>query len=186
LSAQLAEIPDVHFLDRRAVLNSLYTEFRITTLGQTGVGCLLVLAVVGFRYRRDRPALAAFLPSVLAGLLVFVVFALLGIEANLLHVISLELVLGMGVDYGIFIVDSARQGKAFNATLLSILLCSLTTVFVFGALTLSRHPALQAIGATTSLGVLFSFLFAPLSLVVMGGLPGAGDASPAPPDSDDA
>ncbi len=186
LSADLAGIPDVHLIDRHAVLNSLYTEFRITTLEQTGVGCLLVLAVVAFRYRRVRPALAAFLPSMLAGLLVFVIFALLGIEANLLHVISLELVLGMGVDYGIFIVDSAHQGKSFDATLLSILLCSLTTIFVFGTLTLSRHPALQAIGATTSLGVLLSFLFAPLSLVVMGGLPSGVDGSAAPPDANDA
>jgi len=186
LSADLDGIPDVHVLDQRTVLNGLYTEFRITTLEQTAVGCLLVLAVVGFRYRRVRPTLAAFLPSVLAAGLVFVIFALLGIEANLLHVISLELVLGMGVDYGIFIVDSARQGKAFDATLLSILLCSLTTVFVFGTLTLSRHPALQAIGATTSLGVLLSFVFAPLSLVMTGGLPRRGETSGAPPDPKDA
>jgi predicted exporter len=57
---------------------------------------------------------------------------------------------------------------------------------VFGTLTLSRHPALQAIGATTSLGVLLSFVFAPLSLVMTGGMPRRGETSGTPPDPKDA
>ncbi len=45
--------------------------------------------------------------------------------------------------------------------MLSLLLSCLTTVFVFGALAISEHPALRAIGITTGFGVLLAFLFAP-------------------------
>ena len=41
----------------------------------------------------------------------------------------------------------------------------LTTLFVFGTLSFSSHPALQALGTTTGLGLLLSFLFAPVALL---------------------
>ena len=51
--------------------------------------------------------------------------------------------------------------------MLSILLCALTTTFTFGVMALSRHPALQAIGVTVGIGVLLSFLLAPLALLIV-------------------
>ena len=83
-------------------------------------------------------------------------------------VLGLLLVMGMGVDYGIFLVDSARDERAFSATMLSLLVSCLTTIFVFGTLGLSDQPALRAIGVTTGAGVLLSFLLAPLTFVVAG------------------
>jgi predicted exporter len=38
---------------------------------------------------------------------------------------------------------------------------------VFGVLALSSNPALSAIGWTTGLGILLSFSFAPIALVVL-------------------
>jgi predicted exporter len=79
----------------------------------------------------------------------------------------------MGVDYGIFIVDSANDRAHLEATLLSLLLSCLTTVFVFGTLAISEHAALRAIGATTGVGVLLSFVLAPVTLVLL--RPGAAE-----------
>jgi len=89
------------------------------------------------------------------------------VETNLLHVTSLVMVMGMGVDYGIFVVDGGVRRRGLEATMLSLLLSCLTTVFVFGTLAISEHPALRAIGTTTGVGILLSFLLAPVTLVLL-------------------
>jgi predicted exporter len=75
-------------------------------------------------------------------------------------------VLGIGVDYGIFSVDGARSPERLGATLSSVLVSCLTSVFVFGALALSEQPALRAIGLTTGTGILFALALVPVVLVL--------------------
>ena len=89
---------------------------------------------------------ASFLPSLLVAIFLLAGFALTGTRANLLHVMALIMVLGMGVDYGIFLVDTAGRRQEVGATMLSLLLSCLTTALVFGTLALSSQPALRAIG----------------------------------------
>jgi len=175
LRKAIAGIPGAQLFDQRSFLNDIYAGFRVTTLRQIGVGCLLVIAVLLLRYRRLRPALAAFLPSLLTASLVLSLLACFGVEANLLHAVSLVMVMGMGVDYGIFVVDSAHDPRALGATMLSLLLSCLTTVFVFGTLALSSHPALRAMGVTTSLGIALSLVLAPVTLAWLGPRARKGD-----------
>jgi predicted exporter len=163
----VAGLKGVYVIDQRAFVNEIYAQFRTTTLEQILVGSILVIVTLAARYRHWRPTLAAFLPSVLVAAILLSAFALLGVPTNLLHAISLMMVMGMGVDYGIFIVDSVRHRGSLAATMLSMLVACLTTVFVFGTLAISDHPALRAIGVTTGLGVLLSFVLAPVTLVLL-------------------
>jgi predicted exporter len=167
-------LPGVHFFDQRQFLNDVYAQFRSTTVQQIFTGNLLVIGLLLVRYRRLRPALAAFFPSVLVSLLLLGGFAAFGVETNLLHVVGLVMVLGMGVDYGVFVVDSASDPMEMGTTMLSTFLGSITTVFTFGVLALSQHPALRALGVTIGVGILLSFLLAPLSLLLLRVRPGAG------------
>jgi predicted exporter len=169
LEKALQGLAHIHVFDQKSFLNEVYRQFRVTTLEQVGVGSILVVLVLGLRYRRWRPALAALLPSLLAAGVLLALFSAFDVELNLLHVTSLTLVMGMGVDYGIFMVDSVHDRQGFDATMLSLLLCCLTTVFVFGTLAISSQPALRAIGSTTGLGILLSFVLAPVTLVVLRG-----------------
>jgi predicted exporter len=162
----IADLPDVHYFDQKAFLDELYADFRATTVEQIFVGNLLVVGLLLLRYRQLRPALAAYFPSVLVALLLLACFAATGTETNLLHAVSLVMVTGMGVDYGVFVIDTARDRRAMGTTMLSVLLCCLTTVLTFGVLAVSQHPALRAIGVTTGLGLLLSFLLAPLALLL--------------------
>src|SRR5690606_16138998 len=169
LAAALDGLPHVHVFDQRTFLNEIYREFRVTSLRQMVVGAGLVVLVLALRYRRWRPAAAALLPSLLVTAALLALFGALGVELNLLHVTSLILVTGMGVDYGIFVVESAGDRRRLEATMLSLLLSCLTTVFVLGTLALSEYPALRAIGLTTGVGILLSFALAPLALVLLRG-----------------
>lgn len=163
----VAGLEGVHWFDQRHFVNDIYQEFRTTTVRQLLFGSLLVGAILLARYRRTRPSLAALLPSVAVALTLIEAFALLGVGMNLLHVMSMIIVLGMGVDYGIFLVDTARAREPLGVTLLSLLVSCLTTVFVFGTLAISSHPVLRAIGVTTGAGILLAFLYSPLSLLVL-------------------
>ena len=167
VEAAVARVEGAQVFDQGAWIDGLFAEFRATTLRQIGVGSLLVLLVLALRYRRPAPVLAAFLPSAATALLVLSLLALGHSPANLLHAVSLLLVMGMGVDYGVFIVESEDDPARLGRTLVSLGLCAATTVFVFGALALSAHPALRAIGVTTALGVASSWLLAPLAWVVL-------------------
>jgi len=168
LAASLADLDGVYLLDQRSFVNDVYREFRQTTLRQMLVGVALVVALLALRYRTWRPVVAAVLPSLAVAVLVLAALALLGIPVTLLHVMALVMVAGLGDDYGIFLVDGARAGREAGATMLAALLSCLTTAFVFGSLALSSQPSLRAIGVTTGIGVLLSYLLAPLALVATG------------------
>ncbi len=86
-------------------------------------------------------------------------------QANLIHAMSLFMVMGMGVDYGIFLVESAGERETLGVTMLSVLISCLTTAFVFGMLAVSSQPALRAIGVTV--GIALCFLLAPINLAAM-------------------
>ena len=116
LTHALEGLEHVHVFDQRSFLNAIYREFRITTLEQMALGSALVILVLGLRYRRWRPALAALLPSLFVAGSLLALFGAFGVEINLLHVTSLILVMGMGVDYGIFVVDTAVDRPSLDAT----------------------------------------------------------------------
>lgn len=160
--------PDTYVLDQKTFVSDVYGGFRATTLRQLAVGGLLVLVLLALRYRAWRATLAAFLPSAVVALLLLGGLALSGTRTNLMHVMSLVMVMGMGVDYGVFLVDSARARGEVGATMVSLLMSCLTTAFVFGTLAISDQPALRAIGVTTGVGILLSYALAPITLAAVG------------------
>ncbi len=175
IRAFVSDLSGVHLFDQRTYLTELYAAFRTTTVKQVFVGNALVIALLLARYRRVRPALAAFAPSVLAAVVLLGGFALAGIETNLLHAVGLVIVTGMGVDYGVFLVDAVSRREGLGPTMLSVLVCGLTTVFTFGVMAVSEHPALRAIGITIGAGVMLSCLLAPVATLLVR-VDAAGDA----------
>jgi predicted exporter len=169
LRARLHDLDDVHLFDQRALLAEIYAGHRTQTLELVGIGLLAVLLIVFLRYRRVSLALAAFLPALLAAGTTVAILALAGFALNLLHVVSLLLVLSMGVDYGVFLVESRTHPQEVAATVLSLLACCISTVLAFGLLAMSSNPALRAIGLTTGLGVLASLVLAPMALILFVG-----------------
>ena len=168
LGATLADLPGVRIFDQVRFLNETYARFRIQALQAIGIGHVLIFVILFFRYRRIRPVLAALGPAVLAGAATLGVLGLLGVDANLLHVLSLLMVLSMGVDYTVFLVECGRE-RNLGPTTMSLWGAAITTMLSFGLLALSRTQALRAIGLTVGIGTALSFLLAPLTLAIMRG-----------------
>jgi predicted exporter len=165
LEALVAGIPGAIVFDQTAFLDSTYARFRVQTLQATGVGLVLILLLLFIRYRRAGPTLAAFLPAVLAAAATLGALGAAGVPTNLLHVLSLLIVLSMAVDYGVFLVECARTG-GLGPTTMSLVASASTALLTFGLLAVSRTPALRAIGLTTGIGIVLSLALAPLALVM--------------------
>jgi predicted RND superfamily exporter protein len=88
-----------------------------------------------------------------------------GLSLNLFNVLAFPLVLGVGVDYGIYVVLAVRQKDrsrhALSSIMKPVMLSGLTTIAGFGSLGWAHHPALSSLGLVCALGVaccLFSTL----------------------------
>lgn len=168
IERRLEGLDGVRLFDQSRFLQAAYGAFRQQTLEMIGVGLVLVFLLVLARYRRLGPSLAAFLPAVLAAATSLSLLVLAGYEANLMHLVALLLVLSMGVDYGVFMVESRRYEEGPAPTVMSLVVACVSTVLSFGLLAMSANPALRALGLVTGIGVLLSLLLAPTAWLLLG------------------
>ncbi|MFK7992112.1 MAG: hypothetical protein AB8I08_39200, partial [Sandaracinaceae bacterium] len=167
LEARLADVEGVRLFDNGRFLTDAYGGFRTRTLEMIAIGLAMVFLIVLARYRRLGLALAAFLPAVLAAATSLGLLVTLGYEANLMHLVALLLVLSMGVDYGVFMVESRGHAGGAAPTVVSLLIACTSTVLSFGLLAMSENPALRALGLVTGVGVLLSLLLAPTAWLLL-------------------
>ncbi|MCP4666134.1 MAG: MMPL family transporter [Deltaproteobacteria bacterium] len=137
---------------------------------------LVVLCLLGLLFRRPGKVLYALVPVATGLAFMFAVMGLFGIGFNLFNIVAAILIIGLGVDYGIFTVCKLSEGYD-HATDRAIFVSGLTTLAGFGALVLARHPALHSIGLSVSLGVCAAI---PSALLVIPALyqPNAGRNAP--------
>ena len=126
---------------------ALHREF----LRYLSVASLVILGVVGLTFRGTRERLLALVPVFTGMLFMFGVMGASGMKINLFNIIATVLIIGLCVDYGIFMVSRA-DGEADPATARAVLVSGLTTIAGFGVLALAKHPALQSLGLTVLLG----------------------------------
>ncbi|MEE3327822.1 MAG: MMPL family transporter [Myxococcota bacterium] len=162
----LIGLDGVHYVDQREIMAGVYAGYRRSTVGAVSLGSLLILIFLQIRYRNLIRGLLAFLPPALAALTTLGIFGLAGMPVSVVSAISLLVVLGMGVDYGIFAVDTAWRRDQLGPILSSLLISCLTSISVFGLLALADQPVLRSIGLTTGLGVLLAFFFTLPALVL--------------------
>jgi len=130
-----------------SISEALHREF----LRYLIVASLVILGVVGLTFRGTRDRLLALVPVFTGMIFMFGVMGALGMRINLFNIIATVLIIGLCVDYGIFMVSHAGD-EADPATSRAVLVSGLTTIAGFGVLALARHPALQSLGLTVLLG----------------------------------
>ena len=127
---------------------------------------VLATALVLFSLLRNLHDVAFVLgPLLLAGLLTCATMVLLGVPFNFANVIALPLLLGVGVDNGIHMVDRARHGGTpasanplRTSTGRAVVFSTLTTSCSFGQLALSAHPGTASMGLLLSTGMGWTLL----------------------------
>lgn len=162
LTEAVADLPGVFFVDQRSTLSRIYRDYRLDAVRMLGVGASVVFGILLLRYRRLGPAALACMPAAVGIGGTLAILGALGIDANVITTISMLMVLGMGVDYGIFAVDAAEDERMIGPSLTSLVVSCGTTLLVFGVLGLSSQPVLRNLGLSTGLGVLLAVGMAPV------------------------
>ncbi|MDB5850662.1 MAG: hypothetical protein JWP29_4414, partial [Rhodoferax sp.] len=137
----------VRWVDKVAEISSLLGRYRVAMTGLLVAGHGLVFFLLWLRYRGR--AWRAWLPTFMATVLTLALLGWLGQPLQLFNVLALLLLLGIGVDYGIFLLEHEGDGSAW----LAVVLGAGSTWLAFGLLGLSSTPALRAFGLTLLFGI---------------------------------
>lgn len=157
-AALARDIPGVQWVDKVGEISSVLRYYR-QYMGWALVGAYVaIFALLSLRYRRR--AWRALAPPLVASLLTLGLFGWLGQPLQLFHVLAALLVLGLGVDYGIFLLESPAQGRPH--AWLTVGLSASSALLSFGLLALSGSPPLHAFGLTMLCGMLLVWLLAPV------------------------
>jgi predicted exporter len=164
LAGFLSAQSGVTYIDMAAESNALVNDsldrtWRPLIGGGLALAASLVVALRDpWRVARVIGAVAAALALTLAGL------SAAGQKLTVMHLISLQFVAGVGLDYALFFARPRLDEDERARTLRTLITCASMALLTFGLLAFCRTPLLHAIGLTVSLGVgaslFFSFLLA--------------------------
>ena len=126
---------------------------------------LLVLVSLGLAFRRALEVLLGLAVLLLSALCLLAIMVLAGWSWNLLNLMALPLMLGTGVDYGIFMQLALRRHGG-DARLVrrsigrALLLCGGTAVVGFGSLAWSSNAGMASLGRVCAVGIGANMLIA--------------------------
>lgn len=152
LERDLKGLPGVHLVSQNrfgAVMGRAIIHDFTRYLGITAFLVLLLVAVV---FKNPRRIALVLVPVITGVVCMMGIMGMLGLEFNIFNIAATILIIGLCVDYGIFMVSRLTDGEDRTASL-SVLVSGLTTLAGLGALALARHPSMQSIGVTVLLGI---------------------------------
>lgn len=152
LASDLKGLPGVRLVSQsafgdnvsRAIIKD-FTRYMVVT-------SLLVLVLVIALFRKPSRILLVLVPVITGLICMLGCMGLFGIEFNIFNIAATILVIGLCVDYGIFMVCRLTEGSN-HAAGRAVLVSGLTTLAGLGSLALARHPSMHSIGITVLLGI---------------------------------
>jgi predicted RND superfamily exporter protein len=165
--------------DRVTGLPSVFRAL-IEIIGRDGRNAALLTLVVVFvlltiDFRKPGHALMAMIPLVAGMVWMVGLMHLVGRRLDVMNVMALPLILGIGIDYGVHVIHRWRREGAdsvrtvFASTGKAILLTSLTTMLAFGSMSFSIWRGYGSLGVALVIGVGACFL---TTVVILPGIIG--------------
>jgi predicted exporter len=151
------QLDGVSWVDKVSEISSVLGHYR-QYMGWVLLGAYAAIYLLLFaRYRSA--AWRVLTPPAVASIATLALLGLLGQPLQLFHVLALMLILGLGVDYGIFLQEQSMQRDRF--AWLTVGLSAASALLSFGLLALSATPPLHAFGFTMLIGIAVVWLIAP-------------------------
>jgi predicted exporter len=157
LAAAAAPADGVQWVDKVADISSVLHYYREYMTWALLAAYFTIFLLLSLRYRRA--AWRAIAPPLLATLATLALFGLTGQPLQLFHVLACLLLLGLGVDYGIFLQEPTDRHRRFSW--LTVGLSAISALLSFGLLALSSSPPLHAFGLTMLIGMALVWLISP-------------------------
>jgi len=156
----VAEYSSATVINKGQELSELFGEYRTRVVRVLVTAYLIILVGLSTRYGALRAA-TLLVPPIFAGLLALILISLAGETLNLFSFLALILVLGIGIDFTLFIVEARED---LTSTMFAITLSALTTMLSFGLLSLSSTYAVHSFGMTVLIGIACAYLLSPLAI----------------------
>lgn len=144
----------VEYIDQVQNISNLMTSFRSEITSLIVAAYLLILIVLLFRYKSQ--VWRVILPPLIASILTLALLVYFEQGLNLFHLMALILVLGIGLDMGIFLIELSDSSHTWLAVSLSMF----TSLLAFGLLAFSDTPVLHHFGLTVLIGLTLVWLLA--------------------------
>ncbi|MFT8417538.1 MAG: MMPL family transporter [Acetobacter sp.] len=151
--------PDVLVMDMGREVDGLSADYTARTLRWMAVGCILALCVLLAGLRNANRVLRV-IGAV--GAVQVTVLAILGLcqqPLTLIHLIALQFVFGVSLDYALFFARPQLDADERARTMRTLLTCNAMTVLTFGFLAMCHTPLLREIGKTVAIGVALAMVY---------------------------
>lgn len=146
----------VTFIDITQGMSEGLSHCRNVVLALLSVG--LVLLFIALTLKFGRHTWRAVLPALIGILTATAILGLTGQPLTLFAALAMVLLVGLGLDYGIFFTEHPNDGRTSAAIVFS----GLTTMLSFGLLAFSSTPALRTFGSTLLVGLVAIWVAASL------------------------
>jgi 1-acyl-sn-glycerol-3-phosphate acyltransferase len=148
-------------LHRQGMVEHMVGMVRDEIMLLGGSACAVILVLLFLLYGRVELVLTVFAPVALAIVVTLGSLGMAGVPLNLMSCLFVVFVLGMGIDYSIFLMSqrlSLYWGKGGDeaATMGAILLVAMASCLGFAAMCIASHPALFSLGLTGLIGMVTS------------------------------
>lgn len=158
--AQLSSLNDpgngVRVVDKVGDISELLGRYQRIMIWVVALGHVAVFLFFSVRYGFSG-ALRVVASPAAACLVTLGTLGLLGQSANLFSTFSLLLVLGIGIDYAIFL----REGRSSPlSSLIAVLVSAATALLSFGLLAFSGTPFIHSFGLTLAIGIFSALVVA--------------------------
>ncbi len=158
LEAVADEFDQVAFMDLKTVSADSITSFRDAALVRLFIGLVVIMTLL-YAVRRDVMVTARILFAMISALAMTAgAMLLFGEKFSLFHILASLVVIGVGLDYGLFFSWKADVPDDRRRAFHGIAICAVSTTIVFALLALSSISVLRVIGLTVALGTCLTFL----------------------------
>lgn len=139
----------------------------------TGLAGLLVILFLFVHFRKISLVALTLVPLCVSLLWMLGTMKLLGMDIHILNFVATPIIIGIGIDDGVHIVEKYlyRRTKEISVLIAScakaVTLTSLTTVFGFSSLFMAEYSGFQSLGLCAILGVFYCWLGAVVLLPIL-------------------
>lgn len=145
------------------VQNYVYIDLLRHSYAEAAVMAFIgIVLAVGLYFLSPLRLILSILPLILGVIWMLGTMAIFGVEFNPANVITLPLVVGIGVAYGVYLIDrhmlEGRTRLFSSSTGKAVFLSALTTIFGFAAMMIGHYPGLVSLGFVMSMAIAYCLI----------------------------
>ena len=160
---------DVNLIDRSSMVLNLIEQVKSSLDKISWLLLVLIILILGIYFRNLELVFLSFFPVFMSWLTTLGLMGFFNIPFNMLNIIIVIFIFGLGIDYAIFILNAMtndyRTGqKTFSTVKSAVTLSAFTTFVGISVLVFAKHPALNSIAYAGMTAIVSVFVYAIVSL----------------------